>query len=80
MWFYLSDHAYIRILRILCFLVIAMVGNLKKHLGVVAATTIAVVVIIIYLRDGAIFQYFANGSFKKIDGILFGNKQTKPNH
>jgi hypothetical protein len=57
-----------------------MAGNLRKHLGVVAATTIIVVAATIYFKDGAIFQDFANDSFKFLDGILFGNKQTKPNH
>jgi hypothetical protein len=35
-----------------------MVGNIKKHLGVVAAVTIAVVTPTIYIKDGAIFQDF----------------------
>jgi hypothetical protein len=51
-----------------------MVRNLKKRLGVVATTTIVVVATTIYFKDGTIFQDFANGSFKKFDGILFGNK------
>jgi hypothetical protein len=53
---------------------IAMEGNLRKCLGVVAATTIVVVVATIYFKDGAIFQDFSNDSFKLHDGILFGNK------
>jgi hypothetical protein len=56
---------------------ISMVRNLKKCLSVVAVTTIVAVVATIYFKDGAIFQDFANGSFKLLDGILFGNKQTK---
>jgi hypothetical protein len=59
---------------------IAMAGNLMKCLGVVATSTIIVVTTTIYFRDGTIFQDFANDSFKLPDGILFGNKQTKPNH
>jgi len=57
--------------------VISIASNLKKCLGVVAATTIVVVATTIYFRDGAIFQNFANVSFKHPNGILFGNKQTK---
>jgi hypothetical protein len=57
-----------------------MVGNLRKRLGVVVTTTITIIGITIYFRDGAIFQDFANGSFKLLDGILFRNKQTKPDH
>jgi hypothetical protein len=57
-----------------------MVGNLRKRLGVVATTTIIVVATTIYFKDGAIFQDFANDSFKFLDGILFGNKQTKLDH
>jgi hypothetical protein len=60
--------------------VIAMIGNLRKCLGVVVATTITDVAITIYFRNGTIFQDFANGSFKLLDGILFGNKQTKLDH
>jgi hypothetical protein len=59
---------------------IAMVGNLRKRLGVVVAKTIAIVVTTIYFKDGAIFQDFANGSFKFLDDILFGNKQKKFDH
>jgi hypothetical protein len=59
---------------------IAMIGNLRKRLSVVATTTIADVATTIYFRNGTIFQDFANGSFKLLDDILFGNKQTKPDH
>ncbi len=58
----------------------AMARNLRKHLNVVAAATITTIAATIYFKDGAIFQDFANGSFKYPDGILFGNKQTKPDH
>ncbi|CAK9883084.1 unnamed protein product [Sphagnum jensenii] len=51
-------------------------GKLRKRLGVVAAATIAAVAAAIYFTDGAVFQDFANG--KLPDGLLFGNKQTKP--
>jgi hypothetical protein len=34
---------------------IAMVGNLKKRLSVVATTTIVIIVATIYLKNGAIF-------------------------
>jgi hypothetical protein len=51
-----------------------MVGNLRKHLGVVATITITTVATTIYFKGGTIFQDFANGSFKLLDGILFGNK------
>ncbi len=51
-----------------------------KRLGVVAIVTIATVATTIYFKDGTIFQDFANNSFKLPNGILFGNKQTKPNH
>lgn len=44
----------------------------------VAAATIAAVAAAIYFTDGAVFQDFANG--KLPDGLLFGNKQTKPDH
>ncbi len=44
------------------------------------ATTIALVVVTINFKDGTIFQDFANSSFKLPNGILFGNKQTKPDH
>jgi hypothetical protein len=44
------------------------------------ATTIAPIIITINFKDGTIFQDFANGSFKLLDGILFGNKQTKLDH
>jgi hypothetical protein len=54
--------------------------NLRKHLGVVVASTIATIAATIYLKNGAIFQDFAYGSFKFLDRILFGNKQTKPDH
>jgi hypothetical protein len=47
---------------------------------VVAVTTIADVATTIYFRNGIVFQDFANGSFKLLDGILFGNKQTKLDH
>jgi hypothetical protein len=57
-----------------------MVGNLRKHLSVVATTTFAIVIATIYFKDGTIFQDFANGSFKLPNGILFGNKQTKLDH
>jgi hypothetical protein len=50
-----------------------MVRNLRKCLGVVT-TTIAIVVATINFRDGTIFQNFANGSFKLLDGIFFRNK------
>jgi hypothetical protein len=53
-------------------------GNFRKRLGVVAAATIAAVAAAIYFTDGAVFQDFANG--KLPDGLLFGNKQTKPDH
>ncbi|CAK9237290.1 unnamed protein product [Sphagnum troendelagicum] len=53
-------------------------GKLRKRLGVVAAATIAAVAAAIYFTDGAVFQDFANG--KLPDGLLFGNKQTKPDH
>jgi hypothetical protein len=54
-----------------------MVRNLRKHLSVVARATIIIVVGTIYFKNGAIFQDFANGSFKLPIGILFGNKQEK---
>jgi hypothetical protein len=57
-----------------------MARNLRKCPGVVAATTIVAIATTIYFRDGTIFQDFANGSFKLPNGILFGNKQTKPDH
>ncbi len=57
-----------------------MAWNLRKCLGVVAVTTIVAIATTIYFKDGAIFQDFANDSFKLHDGILFGNKQTRPNH
>jgi hypothetical protein len=38
--------------------VIAMARNLKKHLGVVVATTIANVTTTIYFKNGIIFQDF----------------------
>jgi hypothetical protein len=53
-------------------------GNLRKRLGVVAAATIAAVAAAFYFTDGAVFQDFANG--KLPDGLLFRNKQTKPDH
>jgi hypothetical protein len=53
-------------------------GKLRKRLGVVAAATIAAVAAAIYFTDRAVFQDFANG--KLPDGLLFGNKQTKPDH
>jgi uncharacterized protein (DUF486 family) len=37
---------------------IAMAGNLKKHLSVVITTTIVSVVVTIYLKNGVIFQDF----------------------
>ncbi len=46
----------------------------------VVVTTIVAITGTIYFKDGAIFQDFANDSFKLHDGILFGNKQTRPNH
>jgi DNA/RNA endonuclease YhcR with UshA esterase domain len=57
-----------------------MAGKLRKHLGVVTITTIAIVVTTIYFKDGTIFQDFANGSFKLPNGIFFRNKQAKPDH
>ncbi len=57
-----------------------MAWKLRKRLGVVASTTIAVVAATIYLKNGVVFQDFTNGSFKFLDGILFGNKPRKPNH
>ncbi len=57
-----------------------MAGNLRKRLGVVIIATIPVFATTIYFRDGTIFQDFANGSFKLHDGILCGNKETKPYH
>ncbi len=52
-----------------------MAWNLRKCLSVVVIVTTT-----IYFRDGTIFQDFANGYFKLLNGILFGNKETKPNH
>jgi hypothetical protein len=37
---------------------IAMAGNLRKRLSVVVTTTIATIAVIIYFKDGAIFQDF----------------------
>jgi hypothetical protein len=59
---------------------ITMARNLRKHPSVVTTITIAAIATTIYFRDGAIFQDFANGSFKLPNGIVFGNKQTKPDH
>ncbi len=58
MWFYPSDHACIKFLKILCFWVIVMARNLRKCLGVVATATIAIVATTIYFRNGVIFQDF----------------------
>jgi hypothetical protein len=44
---------------------IAMVGTLRKRLGVVAIVTAT-----IYFRDGTIFQDFVNGYFKLPDRIF----------
>ncbi len=56
-----------------------MAGKLRSLVGVVVTATIVAVTAAIQFIDEGVFQDFANGFFKlDDDGLLFGNKQTKP--